>query len=249
MSETRDPVAEYLDMARSRIDELLRRQLPAIHKAGDLVAEAIRADALIHVFGSGHSHMLAEELFYRAGGLAAVDPILYEDLMLHRGAAESTVLERVPGRGAEIFSTLTVTPGDVLIVASNSGGNVVAADLARAAREVGMPVVAILSLRHAHSAQSFRGGASVLESLADVVIDNGGVAGDAAVSVPGVAVPMGPTSSVVGAAIVNAIAIRAAARAAELAVDVGVFGSSNMAGGDQHNRALIERYRDRVACL
>lgn len=249
MSENRDPVVEYLDTARSLIGDLLERQLPEIHKAGDLVAEAIRADGLIHVFGSGHSHMLAEELFYRAGGLAAVDPILYEDLMLHRGAVESTVLERVPGRGTDIFAALTVTPGDVLIVASNSGGNVVAADLARAARAVGMPVVAILSLRHAHSAGSLRGGVSALEGLADVVIDNGGVAGDASVNVPGVPVPMGPTSSVIGVAIVNAIAIRAAARAAELAVDVGVFGSSNMEGGDQRNRALIARYGDRVKSL
>ncbi len=249
MSETRDPVAEYLNTARSLMDGLVETQLQAIHKAGDLVAQTIRADGLIHVFGSGHSHMLAEEFFYRAGGLAAVNPILLEDLMLHRGAVESTVRERVPGRGAKIFSTLTATADDVLIVASNSGGNVVAADLAREARKVGMSVVAILSLRHAHSADSFRGGESVLEGLADVVIDNGGVAGDASVSVAGVPVPMGPTSSVIGTAIVNAIAIRAAARAAELGVDVGVFGSSNMAGGDDRNRALIERYKGRVASL
>jgi len=244
-----DPVAEYLTNARTRIDELIVHQLPAIRAAGDLVAEAIRANALIHVFGSGHSHILAEELFYRAGGLAAVDPILHEDLMLHRGAAASTTLERVPGRGTEIFASLTVAPGDVLIVASNSGGNVVAADLARAAREVGMPVVAIVSLRHARSAESFRGGASLLESVADVLIDNCAIAGDASVSVSGVPAPMGPTSTVAGAAIVNAIAIHGAARAAELGTDVGVFTSSNMAGGDQLNRDLIDRYRDRVVSL
>lgn len=249
MSETSNPVTDYLDTARSLIDTLLQTQLPAIYAAGDLVADTIRADGLVHVFGSGHSHMLAEELFYRAGGLAAVNPILLEDLMLHRAAVESTVRERIQGRGAAIFTTLTVTSDDVLIVASNSGGNVVAAELARAARDVGIPVVAIVSLRHARSSASFGGGTSVLEGLADVVIDNGGVAGDAAVNVPGVSVPMGPTSSVIGTAIVNAIAIRAAQTAAAHSADVGVFGSSNMAGGDQRNSALIERYGRRVSCL
>ena len=107
MSEAGDPVTAYLEHARSLIDRVLATQLSAIERAGDLVAAAIAADALVHVFGSGHSHMLAEEFFYRAGGLAAVDPILRDELMLHRSAVESTVFEREPGRGTAIFESLT----------------------------------------------------------------------------------------------------------------------------------------------
>ena len=105
MSNTDDPVTAYLEHARSLIDQLLLTQLGEIERAGDLVAGAIAADALVHVFGSGHSHILAEELFYRAGGLAAVNPILLDDLMLHRAAVASTEREREPGRGTSIFSS------------------------------------------------------------------------------------------------------------------------------------------------
>ena len=112
-----------------------------------------------------------------------------------------------------------------------------------------MPVIVILSLNHANSQGSFRGGSSKLAELADVVIDNGGVAGDAAVTVPGVPVPVGPTSTVVGAAIVNAIAVRAVATAAASGAQPAVFSSSNMAGGDAHNQALFDRYMPRVRSL
>jgi uncharacterized phosphosugar-binding protein len=192
---------------------------------------------------------LAEELFYRAGGLAAVDPILRDELMLHRSAVESTVLEREQGRGAAIFESLVVAPGDVLVVVSNSGGNLVAAELASAARAVGMPVVAIVSLTHANSSGSLRGGVSPLVELADVVIDNGGVAGDATVSVHCVHSPYSPTSTVVGEAIVNAIAVRAVSQAVASGHEPGVFSSSNMAGGDATNNDLLERYRGRVRSL
>ena len=249
MSETGDPVTAYLEHARSLIDRLLTTQLSEIERAGDLVAAAIAADALVHVFGSGHSHMFAEEFFYRAGGLAAVDPILRDELMLHRSAVESTVFEREPGRGTAIFESLTISPGDVLVVASNSGGNLVAVELAQAARAVGMPVIAILSVSHAKSVGSLHGGGGQLAELADVVIDNGGVAGDASVTVPGVPTPVGPTSTVVGAAIVNAIVVRAVAQAAASGVEPGVFHSSNMAGGDARNEELLDRYRPRVRSL
>jgi uncharacterized phosphosugar-binding protein len=249
MSDVGDPVIQYLEHARSLIDRVLTTQLAQIERAGDLVADAIAADALVHVFGSGHSHMLAEELFYRAGGLAAVDPILRDELMLHHSAVTSTVLERETGRGIAIFETLTVAPCDVLIVASNSGGNRVAVELAEAAHAVGMPVIAILSVNHANSPQSLYGDGGPLLRIADVVIDNGGVPGDAAVTIPGLPQPVGPTSTVVGAAIVNAIAVRAVAQATAADVTPAVFHSSNMAGGDARNREVFERYQPRVRSL
>lgn len=249
MTSELDPLTAYLTNAGALIDRLLETERDHLEAAGDLVAGAIAADGLVHVFGSGHSHILAEELFYRAGGLAAVDPILHDDLMLHVSAVESTRLERQPGRGAELFTTLVVSPADVLIVVSNSGGNLVATELAAAARDVGMPVIAIVSMSHAQSASSLYGGGAQLVQLADVVIDNGGTAGDASVTVPGVPVPVGPTSTVIGAAIVNAIAVRAVSSAVASGVTPAVFLSSNLADGDVHNRELFERYGPRVRSL
>lgn len=244
-----DPVAEYLERSVALIQRLVATQLPAIERAGDLVAGAIAADGLVHVFGAGHSHILAEELFYRSGGLAAVNPILREELMLHQSARGATRRERESGLGAEIFGSLAAAPGDVLIVASNSGGSVVTAELAEAAREAGIPVIAIFSFSHANSSASLKGAGSPLERIADVTIDNCGVAGDAAVCVDGVPARVGPTSTIAGAAIVNAIAIRAVALAAAAGEDPGIFASSNIAGGDAQNRALFERYGPRVRAL
>jgi uncharacterized phosphosugar-binding protein len=112
-----------------------------------------------------------------------------------------------------------------------------------------MPVIAILSVNHANSPQSLYGDGGPLLRIADVVIDNGGVPGDAAVTIPGLPQPVGPTSTVVGAAIVNAIAVRAVAQATAADVTPAVFHSSNMAGGDARNREVFERYQPRVRSL
>ena len=239
----------YLAEASRLVDRLADEEWATIARAADLVADALAGGGDVHAFGTGHSHMLAEELYYRAGGLVDVRPILFEGLMLHASAPLSTALERMPGLAAALVEDHPIAAGDVLIVASNSGANRVAEELAEAARAVGMPVIAIVSLQHAGSHGSLRGGDASLARLADVVIDNCGVAGDAAVTVPGVPMPVGPTSTVVGAAIVNAIAVRAMAQAAAAGVEPPVFRSSNMAGGDDHNHALFERYQSRVRSL
>ena len=245
---TTDPLGEYTRTIAAQL-EGLRAQEDVIRRAADAVANTIAADGLLHVFGTGHSHMLAEELFYRAGGLAAINPVLIEGLLLHAGAELSTTMERTAGLGDVIFERLGATAADTLLVVSNSGANVIARELVERARAAGMTTIAIVSLAHARSAASRGSGAPRIDELADIVIDNLGVAGDAAVEVDGVERPMGPTSTVVGTAIVNVIAMTAAQLAAERGVQPVVFTSSNVAGGDEQNRAALERYRARVRSL
>ena len=227
----------------------LRDQGETLQGAGALVAQTLIDDGLVHVFGSGHSHMLAEELFYRAGGLGAVNPVLVDSLMLHANASLSTELERTPGLGTALFAGLQAVERDTLIVVTNSGANLVAIELATAARARGMAVIAIISRRHADSAVSRGGGATPLDALADVVLDNLGVPGDAAIAVPGLDRPMGPTSSVIGTAMVNAIALTAAGIAAQRGAPAAVFASSNVVGGDEANAGILDRYRGRVRSL
>ena len=245
---TTDPLGEYTRTIAAQL-EGLRAQEDVIRRAADAVATTIAADGLLHVFGTGHSHMLAEELFYRAGGLAAINPVLIEGLLLHAGAELSTTMERTAGLGDVIFERLSATAADTLLVVSNSGANVIARELVERARAAGMTTIAIVSLAHARSAASRGSGAPRIDELADIVIDNLGVAGDAAVEVDGVERPMGPTSTVVGTAIVNVIAMTAAQLAVERGVQPVVFTSSNVAGGDEQNRAALERYRARVRSL
>src|SRR3712207_1884819 len=103
------------------IKRLQGEQLQLIREAGRLVAEVLRTDQLVHVFGTGHSHMLAEEGLYRAGGLAPVNAILESGLMLHEGAAISTRLEKLPGYSPIVANKYGFEEGDLLIVVSNSG--------------------------------------------------------------------------------------------------------------------------------
>ncbi len=233
-------------------DRLLRvaadSQRAAITRAAGLVADALAAGGLLHTFGTGHSHLLAEEVFYRAGGLAAVNPILVDPLMLHAGAVRSTALERLAGVGEVLLDAEPIRGGDVLLVVSNSGGNAVAVEMAQAAGRRGLATIALTSVRHATDAAARAGaGTARLHEVVDVVLDNGGRPGDACVEVADLVVA--PTSTVVGAALLQAVV----AETVELLVDRGVtpevFRSSNLAGGDAHNAELARRYAGRVRSL
>ena len=220
----------YLAEASRLLERLAGDEWSSLSAAAALVADSLARGGSIHAFGTGHSHMLAEELFYRAGGLVRVKPILFEGLMLHAGAQLSTSLERLPGIAAALLEQHPIAPGDVLVVASNSGGNAVVREMAGLARARGIPVIAIVSRAHASSGSARAAGATNLQDVADVVIDNGGAPGDAAVAIDGFAQRVGPTSTVVGAAALNAIVAEAAERLVAQGIEPDVFLSSNVGG-------------------
>jgi uncharacterized phosphosugar-binding protein len=235
------PGVRYLRLAADLIEQVRVAEWPRIAAAAELVADALAAGRSLHVFGTGHSHMLAEELFYRAGGLVRVSPILFEGLMLHASATLGTTLERLPELADALLADHPMGTGDVLVVASNSGSNAVASQLVLRARQAGVRVIAVTSIRHATSASARGNDLPRLHELADVVIDNNGAVGDAAVDVRGFDRRVGPTSTVVGAAILNAVV----AHAVQVLVDRGlppdVYTSSNLEGGDDANASFARR--------
>jgi uncharacterized phosphosugar-binding protein len=235
------PGRRYLEIAGDLVARLLDGEWPNIRAAAELVADTLAARGTVHAFGTGHSHMLAEELYYRAGGLVDVRPILFEGLMLHASAPLSTALERMPGLAAALVEDHPIAAGDVLIVASNSGSNAVTSELARLARDAGARVIAVTSLTHATSSAARATAAPRLHEVADVVVDNGGCVGDAAVEIRGLASRVAPTSTVVGAAIVNAIEAEAVGILVGRGQAPEVFSSSNVEGGDAVNAALLAR--------
>jgi uncharacterized phosphosugar-binding protein len=243
MSETDGAGQSYLRIVERLITRLRTEEWPRLDAAAALMTDALAARGTIHAFGSGHSHMLAEELFYRAGGLVRVRPILFEGLMLHAGARLSTALERLPGLADALQADHGMARGDVLILASNSGGNAVTRDMARLAREGGVRTIAITSLRHATSGAARDQGEPRLHELVDVAIDNGGAVGDAAVEVDGLDVRVAPTSTVAGAAILEALVAEVVERLVARGVVPEVFASSNVTGGDAHNDRLLEATR------
>lgn len=240
-AELESPGRAYLELARSLVERLSSQEWPNIRAAAELVAGALAGGHTIHVFGTGHSHMLAEELFYRAGGLVRVAPILFEGLMLHASAPLSTSLERLPGLADALLSDHPVVEGDVLIIASNSGSNTVNSELSQRVRERGVPVIAVTSLQHATSSEARPTHLPRLHKVADVVIDNGGCVGDASISIQGLDKKVAPTSTVVGAAIVNAVVAEAVQLLVERGITPDVYTSSNTAGGDAANARFVRR--------
>lgn len=232
------PGETYVKTVSRMIATLAERECGHMQHAARAVADTLRTNGTIYAFGTGHSTLLVQELYYRAGGLVRVQPILFEGLMLHSDARLSTDIERLQGLAEALFARHGIGPGDVLFMASHSGGNTVVCDFARLAVQAGATVVAITSRAHATSAASRTNGAK-LHEIAQIVIDNQGEPGDAAIQIPGLSHSVGPTSTVLGATILNAVVVEAVALLADQGLYPDVYVSSNLAGGDSWNAAAI----------
>lgn len=177
-------------------------------QAAECCTRALLQNKQLFFFGTGHSHMLAEEAFYRAGGLKGVKPILETALMLHEGETKSTKLERIGGYASILLEEYKVEKEDVIFIISNSGLNAVPVEMALGAKSIGAKVIAITNLMHSQKAKSRHSSQKKLYEIADIVIDNCGKVGDAAVYMETLNVSVGPTSTVIGAFIINSIVVQ-----------------------------------------
>lgn len=229
---------------------LLQKEIsdPKLEAAACLIADRLGAGGLLYTFGTGHAHLLSEEIFYRAGGMTRVYPILEDKLMLHLSASESTRHERREGYAEEILARYPLCEKDVLIVFSNSGRNAVPVEMALAAQARGAKVIALTSLKHsAASSPRNRAGKRLFE-VADLVLDNQGELGDACVETPS-GLRVGPTSTAVGAAMLQAIVCRVQELCAAEGKPLEFFSSSNVDGGDAINQRYIDEMKPVVKCL
>lgn len=240
---------DYLTQISAINHEIISTQLGSIEKAARLVANALESGKQVYAFGTGHSHMLAEELFYRAGGLVNIRPMLETSLMLHESASKSTKLERLSDYGEILYDHYGLSSGDVLFLFSNSGRNGVSIDLAQLACERGLHTVVLTNMRHTMQGESRHPSGKKLYELGEVVIDNRGCPGDACVDIDGFDRRVAPTSTAAGAAILNAME----AAAVQMLVDDGfepeVFASSNVDGGDEINERYIDKYIKEIRSL
>jgi uncharacterized phosphosugar-binding protein len=223
------------------VERVRTTQEAPIRAAGRAFADAIRGGRDVWAFGTGHSHMIAEELYARAGGWAGIRAVLEPSLMLHEGVEKSSLMERLPGLAEVLLQVHPVAAGDVVIVASNSGLNAVPVEFAAGARARGATVVALTSLAHSASQEPRTPSGRRLSEEADIVIDNCGVPGDAIVAIPGSPASVGSTSTVIGAFVVEAIASEAAALFAEAGEEPPILRSNNVAGAAEHNVKLRQR--------
>ena len=238
----------YAEILISAVENIKLTQKDKIIDAAKIVKKTIKNDGLIYVFGCGHSHILAEETFYRAGGLACVAPVFYEPLMLHEGAAESSRLEKLDGLAQKVFDQCPITEGDMLICSSTSGVNSVPVEFARLVKEKGIAVVVITSSAYFDQKPKNPLGEHLYKQ-GEVWIDNMAPHGDACLDIEGLKVPMTPVSTVTGAFIINSILAEATELAAAEGIEVPVYLSGNIPGGAEYNKALIERYSSRIKPL
>jgi uncharacterized phosphosugar-binding protein len=205
-----NPTEYYLDRC-AEILEKVRSQHPEILKAAQMFAGSILAGRLVHVFGSGHSRIMVEEMWPRYGSFPGFNPIVELSLTFHNlvvganGQRQAMFLENVSGLASRILRNFDVDPADTALIISSSGCNLVPLEMAELFREKKVKVVSIITREHSDKSTSNRADGKKLGDFSDLVLDTGAPAGDAMVHIPGLSTPVSPGSTVGGAMIINCI--------------------------------------------
>lgn len=229
------------------IDTVYEQEQENIKNAASLIFESIKKDGVLHVFATGHSHMLAEEMFYRAGGLVAIDPVLRPFLMQHEGAISSTKFERLPGIAKIVFDGLDLKENDPFIVVSNSGINAVPVEFAKIAQDRGHKVIVITSVSSSKNLKARTLDGKHLYECGNIVIDNHVPHGDGVIETK--YGNTGAVSSIVCSYIAQSLVVEIINLFIENNITPPIYMSANLAGGDEHNKKIYEEYKKRVKSL
>jgi uncharacterized phosphosugar-binding protein len=230
-------VNQYFSLVTGQLQQVASQSGEAIRQAAEAVANAIQNNGILLLYGSGHSTLIAKDAAYRAGGLAPA--LLIEDV------AEGDA-ERLEGLAQYIVARYDLRPPNVLAIISNSGINPVPIEMATLAKAAGVTVIALTSLSHSKAVASRHSSGKKLYELADIVIDTHGVPGDAIVQLPGSSLKSGATSTVVSAAILQAITVQAVSLLIERGHEPPVWISANLPDSETHNAQLLAQYQSRL---
>lgn len=244
----------YVEKAFENIKQVVDKQGDNIKKAASLMADAIEADKLINVYGGGgHTTLVMGEMFFRAGGLANINPIMETGLSVFNQALKYLELERCVNYGASIMKYYDLQKGDLLIIFHNIGINPATIDAALEAKRQSVTIIAVSSsywqqempkdhfIRHPSGKDLF--------DLADVCIDDYNPVGDAVVNVPGFDSPIGPVSNLVDFAIAHLLEIETVRQCVERGITPPIWNSANAPGGDEKNAAYVKEYKPRIKSL
>lgn len=217
VSAMSSPAEDYLQCSEKILSDV-RAQLDVIESVAKIFAGVIADGKMVHVFGSGHSRILVEEMWPRYGSFPGFNPIVELSLTFHNlvvganGQRQAMFLENVPGLAARILRNFDLRIGGAALVVSSSGCNVVPIEMAEIFQQNKIPVVALVSLEHLKASTSKRADGKKLTDFADFVLDTGAPVGDAMVRIPGLEMPVAPGSTVGGCLLVNAVKASVAAK-------------------------------------
>jgi uncharacterized phosphosugar-binding protein len=240
--------SSYLTRIKNLLDEQHTFGADDITRAGEHLAAIIANGDIIHAFGSGHSSLLAQEVFHRAGGLAPINAMLDVNLTIF-GTSRPSLLERQEGYAASLFTNYDVRAGEALLVISNSGINAVPIEVALRAREQEVLTIAIGSAGAYANATSRHSSGKTLFDVAEIVLDTRVPTGDALQTIGDTGITLGAASTILGSALLNALVIATAESLAARGASIPAFVSQNMPGGDEANVDLLERYRPRIPLM
>ncbi len=239
---------QYFDRIRHLLDIVETKEKEAINRAVHALSQAILNKKSIFSFGASHAGILTQELFYRAGGLMNINPIFGREIMLDtEPVTHTSQMERLNGYGKLLADKTPFSKGDCLIVHSVSGRNPVTIEIALEAQKKGVTVISITNLDYSKSVSSRHPSGRNLHEYSDIVINNHGDIGDAACKIEGIDQKVSPTSTVIGAAIVNTIVAQVVADLVKNGMEKPpIFYSANLDGGDELNRKLYEEYKETI---
>ena len=254
------PSQNYLTKCRGLVD-IVSNQIDCIQQAADWFSKSILSDRMVHLFGSGHSRILVEEMWPRYGSFPGFNPIVELSLTFHNqvvganGQRQAMFLENTHGLAEKILRNYDLTKTDSALIASSSGCNVVPIEIAQEFKDKGIKVVAIISREHSESSESRHKSEKKLQDFSDLVLDTGAPKGDAMTEIDGLDTPVSPGSTVGGCMIINAIKAEVSDRLTKAGQPPNVLTAGAIAGKeratelfeaayDEHSRRLAKLYEN-----
>jgi len=244
----RKPAGQFLDAAIDLLRRVREEEADAIEAAGTLLADTVRDGGRLFAFGAGHSSLAAQDVVYRAGGLAlmnllAVPGVVGVDVM---PATLGSALERVDGLASAVLDSSPLREGDALVIISLSGRNALPVEMAMNARALGVKVIGVTSVAYASETRSRHTSGTFLKDHCDLVLDSKIAVGDAELTLDTVPAPFAPASTVVTTALMQAVMATAAGALAEHGIEPPLLRSGNVDGGHEWNGRVLAEYGDRI---
>jgi uncharacterized phosphosugar-binding protein len=234
-----DKVCDFIkDISIDEADE--------ITLAAKIMSDCVADDGLVYTFGTGHSHMIAEEVFYRAGGLVPVYAIIEDGVTGNHDVTKSEFTERLEGYAKCIIDYHKPSSKDCMIIISESGRNSVPVEMAIECKNRGIKTIAITSVTYSMGQPSRHKSGKRLCEIADIVIDNHTMFGDTCLRIDGLEQPIGPTSNIAAGYIIHSLIVTTIENLVKRGVDVPVFFSGNLDGAREKNDIMLAKYWNRI---